>query len=58
MRKSAFCIPVFENKDTVKLHSYGAADQRLPFHYKDSTIPLLSKSKNEPRSEKTGLRGF
>ena len=34
MRNPAFCL--CENKD--------AADQRLCFHYMDSTIPLLSKS--------------
>ena len=42
MRKPAFCI--CENKDADQLHSNCAADQRLCFHYMDSTIPLLSKS--------------
>ena len=42
MRKPAFCI--CENKDADQLHSSRKADQRLCFHYTDSTIPLLPKS--------------
>ena len=42
MRKPAFCIR--ENKDADQLHGNREADQRLCFHYIDSTIPLLSKS--------------
>ena len=44
MRKLAFSIS--ENKDAEQLRSNSncAADQRLCFHYIDSTIPLLSKS--------------
>ena len=42
MRKLAFCI--CENKDADQLRSNCAADQRLCFRYRDSTIPLLSKS--------------
>ena len=44
MRNPAFCI--CENKDADQLRSNCAADQRLCFHYIDSTIPLLSKSEN------------
>ena len=43
MRKPAFCIR--ENIDADQLHGNREADQRLCFHYIDSTIPLLSKSK-------------
>ena len=43
MRKPDFCI--CENKDADQLRSNCAADQRLCFHYTDSTIPLLPKSK-------------
>ena len=43
MRKPAFCNG--ENKDADQLCGNREADQRLCFHYKDSTIPLLSKSK-------------
>ena len=43
MRKPAFCI--CENKDADQLRGNREADQRLCFHYTDSTIPLLSKSK-------------
>ena len=39
MRKPAFCI--CENKDADQLHGNREADQRLCFHYIDSTIPLL-----------------
>ena len=42
MRKPTFCI--CENKDTDQLGRNHEADQRLCFHYADSTIPLLSKS--------------
>ena len=40
VRKPAFCIR--ENKDADQLRGYREADQRLCFHYIDSTIPLLS----------------
>ena len=39
MRKHAFCI--LENKGTDQLSGYRAADQRLCFHYVDSTSLLL-----------------
>ena len=42
MRKTAFYI--CENKDADQLCSNCAANQRLCFRYRDSTIPLLSKS--------------
>ena len=42
MRKPAFCI--CENKDADQLRGNREADQRLCFHYIDSTIPLLPKS--------------
>ena len=42
MRKPAFCI--CENKDADQLRGNREADQRLYFHYTDSTIPLLPKS--------------
>ena len=42
MRKPTFCI--CENKDADQLRGYRKADQRLCFRYRDSTIPLLSKS--------------
>ena len=42
MRKPTFYI--CENKDTFQLRGNRKADQRLCFHYIDSTIPLLSKS--------------
>ena len=38
MRKHAFCI--LENKGADQLSGYLAADQRLCFHYVDSTSPL------------------
>ena len=41
MRKLDFCK--CENKDADQLSSNCAADQRLCFHYIDSTIPLLPK---------------
>ena len=41
LRKPAFCI--CENKDADQLRGNREADQRLCFHYTDSTIPLLSK---------------
>ena len=40
--KRAFCI--CENKDADQLRGNREADQRLCFHYTDSTIPLLPKS--------------
>ena len=43
MGKPTICI--CENKDADQLRSHCEADQRLCFRYKDSTIPLLSKSK-------------
>ena len=39
MRKLDFCL--WENKGTDQLRSNCEADQRLCFHYTDSTIPLL-----------------
>ena len=42
VRKPTFCI--CENKDADQLSGNREADQRLCFHYIDSTIPLLSKS--------------
>ena len=42
MRKPAFGI--CENKIADQLYGYPTADQRLCFHYIDSTIPLLPKS--------------
>ena len=41
MRKPAVCI--CENKDADQLRGNHEADQRLCFHYIDSTIPLLPK---------------
>ena len=41
MRKPTIC----ENKDTDQLCGNCEADQHLCFRYKDSTIPLLQKSK-------------
>ena len=41
MRKPAICT--CENKDADLLRSNCADDQRLCFHYTDSTIPLLHK---------------
>ena len=43
MRKPDFCL--CENKVADQLHSNCEADQRLCFRYKDSTIPLLHKTK-------------
>ena len=43
MGKPAICIG--ENKGADQLRSNCEADQRLCFRYKDSTIPLVSKSK-------------
>ena len=43
MRKPTFCI--CENKDADQLCSNCEADQLLCFHFMDSTISLLSKSK-------------
>ena len=42
MRKQTFYI--CEHKDADQLHGDREADQRLCFRYKDTTIPLLSKS--------------
>ena len=42
MGKPTFCI--CENKDADQLCGNRKTDQRLCFHYIDSTIPLLSKS--------------
>ena len=42
MRKPDFCI--CENKDPDQLGVNREADQRLCFHYSDSTIPLLPTS--------------
>ena len=41
MRKPDFCIS--ENKDADQLRGNREADQRLCFHYTDSTIPLIPK---------------
>ena len=41
VRKPAFCI--CENIDADQLRGNREADQRLCFHYIDSTIPLLPK---------------
>ena len=38
MRKHVFCI--LENKGADQLSGYRAADQRLCFHFVDSTSPL------------------
>ena len=43
MRNPAFCMS--ENKGADQLRSNCAADQRLCFHYMDSTIPLHPKYK-------------
>ena len=43
VRKPDFCI--CEDKDADQLCGNRTTDQRLCFHYTDSTIPLLSKSK-------------
>ena len=42
LRKPAFGI--CENKDADQLRGKHEADQRLCFHYMDSTIPLLPNS--------------
>ena len=42
MGKSTICIG--ESKDADQLRGNREADQRLCFHYSDSTIPLLLKS--------------
>ena len=44
VRKPDFCI--CENKDADQLRGNREADQRLCFHYTDSTIPLLPKIRN------------
>ena len=41
VRKPAFCI--CENKNADQIRGNREADQRLCFHYTDSTIPLLPK---------------
>ena len=41
MRKPTICM--CENKDADQLRGNCKADQHLYFHYKDITIPLLSK---------------
>ena len=41
VRKPAFCV--CENKAADQLCGNREADQRLSFHYTDSTIPLLPK---------------
>ena len=43
MGKSTICIG--ENKGADQLHSNCEADLRLCFHYTDSAVPLLFKSK-------------
>ena len=43
MRKLDFCV--FENKGADQLCSNCTADQRLCFHFMDSTLLLLPKSK-------------
>ena len=43
MRKLAFCI-CEKNKGADQLCGNCEADQRLCFHYMDSTVPLLPKS--------------
>ena len=45
MRKQTFCM--CKNKDADQLRGNREADQRLCFRYKDSTIPLLSKSDSD-----------
>ena len=40
--KTGFCIG--ENKDADQLRGNRVADQRLCFHYLDSTIPILPRS--------------
>ena len=45
LRKPAF--PICENIGAGQLRSNRAADQRLCFHYIDSKITLLSKSKSQ-----------
>ena len=42
MGKPIICIG--ENEGADQLRSYCEADQRLCFHYSDSTVPLLLKS--------------
>ena len=43
VRKPAFCI--CENEEADQLQGNREADQRLCFHYTDSTTPLLPKTK-------------
>ena len=47
-RKPAFCI--CENKDADQLRGNREADQRLCFHYTDSTIPLFLNPKFQASS--------
>ena len=42
-KKTGF-LHICKNKDADQLRGNREADQRLCFHYTDSTIPLLSKS--------------
>ena len=42
MRKPAFCI--CKNRDADQIRGNCEADQHLCFHFRDSTIPRLSKS--------------
>ena len=44
MRKLGYCL--CENKGADQLRSNCEADQRLCFHYTDSTIPLYTYTKN------------
>ena len=48
MRKPAFCI--CENKDADQLRGNREADQRLCFHYIDSTMPLHINTKYQASS--------
>ena len=48
MRKPAFCI--YEIKGADQLRGNREADQCLCFHYTESTIPLLPKSKIQASS--------
>ena len=43
-REKTNVLHICENKDADQLRGNREADQRLCFHYIDSTIPLLSKS--------------
>ena len=50
MSKPAFCICEYKGAD--QLHDNCAADQRLCFHYIESTIPLI------PQSEISSLKAI